>query len=179
MHTDVRQSGDVLLICDLLRRWNDGGQLPAAQLARIWHMAPHSVYPYYTDREPRWSQVAQLYDGVDADLKLELIKTITAGSGVVSSYIDVDLDVNGDGRVDADDALAAAIDKAELWGRVIKQIYEQAQQDVDMDIERAAAGVRTVTEEIIQGAVLVERIVTFAIEQRKRRKIRRPAGRGA
>lgn len=169
MHTDGSQIGDTPMICDLLQRWNASGKLPARRLARIWHLADHSIYKYLTDREPTWGKIQALFDAVEFELQQELLQLLITGHGWMCTHIDADLDVDGDGDVDTDDAVASVIGKTEAYARMLNELYAAAGKrrvcDTEFDTIHAAG------HEVMRGVITSLRIVAQVNRKHQGRKI--------
>ncbi|QNN22368.1 hypothetical protein HED60_08805 [Planctomycetales bacterium ZRK34] len=119
-----------------------------------------------------------LFRAVDHHLQRELLETLAAGQGWLFNSAADDLDVNGDGRIDIDDAMQLAIENCDQWPVMLKEISRQA-ADARSDVELQELAL--VVRRIIHAALRIEGVVEQYREHLRRRKLRTTgvAGRGA
>ena len=94
----------------LLQRLIEAGHTSVAELADLLCIEPHSVYPYLAHRDMRVSQLRTLIRGAKSVAVREAVLcSLFAGTEVVA-LDPADLDADGDGVIDARDAMHAAIE---------------------------------------------------------------------
>lgn len=108
----------------LLQRLCSEGRLTIQQIADAWKIEPHSVYPYFNDRWPPLDRYLLLVERVAPDVQRELIAFVIRGCPRwVATRVDPALDVNGDGDINTDDAVSAAISSADQAMGLVKQTH--------------------------------------------------------
>jgi hypothetical protein len=80
-------------------------------MADLLGIQPDNVYPYHHDRQLTMDRFRLIFRQCGNELAQQaLLQVLLEGTAWQAEYCDGDLDVNGDGDVNVDDALTAAID---------------------------------------------------------------------
>ena len=107
------------------------------QLAGLWSIAPHSIYPYFVDREMTYSKLRTLFRHAEDDrVRDRILADLLPGSGYVATRAQPHLDRNGDGDVDSRDAVDAMIELMERGVESLKTVQSlpsPSRGKVDLD----------------------------------------------
>jgi hypothetical protein len=103
--------GETPVLNHVLRQLHDAGHLTVKQMADLLGIQPDNVYPYHHDRQLTMDRFRLIFRHCGNPVAQQaLLQVLLEGTDWQAEYCDKDLDVNGDGDVNVDDALVAAID---------------------------------------------------------------------
>lgn len=144
----------------------------AREMGEICDKAPSTIY--------RWIKGQSEPDFGSIQLLLRHLKNRQAQHALLTAFLsdspwqairfDHDLDTNHDGRVNADDALAAAVKTVKLTGESLEVIHTACQQG-RVDSEHAV-DIISLLDEIAEQAQMARRIVAREVERRKKAKLK-------
>ena len=125
-----------------LRHFLDRDKTSVAELARVSGYAPSTVYAWLADdgKDPRLDAVMSWITLHPNKRLREELASVLCGQQVVLSDIDDDLlDVNGDGTIDAADALRAAIESVDMVAQVLREVSDAARRERLTETDTAGA----------------------------------------
>ncbi|MEM7626551.1 MAG: hypothetical protein AAF333_13225 [Planctomycetota bacterium] len=150
----------------VLERLNKEGAITIAELASLWSIAEHSVYPYFVDRVMSYDKLRQLFrHAKDPRVRDAVLTDLLPGTGYIAQHVEASLDVDGDGDVDTDDAVASAVDQIGVASESLKSVHQ------DEGLEESVR----LLDQLIAAAVRTRRIQAWRIDQKQRRRKLRPA----
>lgn len=124
---------------DLLQRCVADGSLTVHEIADLLNRSQSCAYDYLGRTELRYGQARTLFRHADSDgIREAILQDLLPGTGYIAQRIDASLDVDGDGDVDLDDAIAAGIAAVSKAAESLRQLHAaSADQRVKADQAQA------------------------------------------
>jgi AcrR family transcriptional regulator len=160
------------MLATTLQKLVEEGKTTVPELAELAGVSPSTVYRWLGRRsQPDFDSIRLLVRHLpDPMTQQSILALLTTGTSWRLTRHDVDLDINHDGRIDAEDALDAAIQTVYDAGEALTNV-RQASSDGTISREEAFTLVR-VLDEVIGHSVLVQNIMTSLVRDGRRRKLR-------
>ena len=164
---------EITMINGILQKLVNDNLLTVRFLADLWNITPQAVYNYFNGTEPTYGKIRTLFRRSDKpDVQKEILQDLLSGTGWYAAHVEADKDVNGDGDVDLDDAMEAALAAMQNHAEFLHKFYAASQAGKLSEREHAEA--RRFAATIIESAVLVDRIIEHVAEQQVKRRPARP-----
>jgi transposase len=162
------------MLASTLQQLIDAQHTTVAEVAEIAGVSNSTVYRWIARRsQPDFDAIRRVIRGLpDRTAQQALLSVVTAGTNWRLRNYELALDVNRDGKVDAEDALDAAIRVVRAAGQSLAHVRA-----------RCAAGqvrknelVDLVGElnDVIQHSTIVQEVLVRMVDQREKRRIMKP-----
>lgn len=114
-----------------LQKMIDAQHTTAGEIGELTGKAPSTVYRWISGKsEPDFNSIRLLLRHLpDTKAQQAIMSAFTAGTAWQAIYAEAELDVNDDGRIDADDALDAAIKSVQSCGRSLRGIRKACMEE--------------------------------------------------
>lgn len=166
----IRYNGRML--GQTLERLIEEGLTSAREIGELTGVAPSTVYRWVRgDSEPSFNSVRLLVRHLPhRGAQSEILAAFTAATAWRVYHLEVDMDVNHDGRISAEDALDATIEMMRSASDVLTGVREACRDKVitQEEAERLVA----VLNSVIQSCAQTQNVLTHLSEQRTTRRIR-------
>jgi len=145
----------------------------ARELADLAGVSSSTVYRWIAgESQPDFDSVRLLLRHLPNRKGQEaLLGAFCSGSGWSFTLNEIELDVNHDGKIDAEDALDAAINTVGHASDALKQTRKAAAVD-KLDAEQALQLIQTLNHTTRQCAVVQQVLIQMTEQQAKRKKLR-------
>lgn len=171
---------ETTMLGDTLRQLHESGELPAPVLADLVGLHPSSIYRWFADTDPGFMRVRQIFRQCgSAEAQRALLALLITGTGWVATLVDgeTDCDVNGDGRVCGDDAVAAGVQLVARAAEALREVHATAelQQSRGENISgRDRQAMMAMLDHVLADALRTQRILKIIDDQASRRRKARP-----
>jgi len=149
----------------VLQRLHEQGALTPQQFADLTHLQPHSGYAYYDQRELNYTKLRMLLRMNDPRIVQAFLDDLLPSDWAVTQ-LPGELDIDGDGDVDTDDALKQTTDALRNFANLIESIRASGYELSDDERREIAEHVG----ELIQRLCATRQIVDHIQSHRPRRK---------
>lgn len=155
-----------------LQKLIDDGLTNAKEVGELTGVAPSTVYRWLRgDSEPTFNSVRLLVRHLPhRGAQAAILNAFISATNWRFEHLEVELDVNMDGQVNATDALDATIDMMRCAAEALAGVRE-AGRNKSINEEEAAKLV-SVLSNVIQRCTQTQRVLTHLAEARATRKIR-------
>lgn len=154
------------MLAATLQRLLADGSLTVSAVSNATEIDGSSVYRWAAGQhEPGFSKIALLFRHCGSErVQRELLDLLTRGTPWLAVRLPGDGDVNGDGDVDTDDALASAIDATKAIGQLLDGVHTADDDRVVTPHERDM--VRDTANAAIRAILTAVQCVDFVCDQR-------------
>ena len=157
------------MLSETLRRIIADKLTTAREIGELTGAAPSTVYRWISgESEPSYTSLRLLMRLLpNRKAQQELLTSITAGTQWVAYTFDVNADVNGDGIVDHNDAIDAAVSNVMRSAESLKAMREACRDTVvtQEDCSRVIAGL----DEVIRTAGIAQQVLVELSEKHARK----------
>lgn len=154
-----------------LQRVLDQKLTTARELGELAGVSTSTVYRWIAGQsQPDFDSIRLLVRHLpDRLAQEEILQTFTTGSDWHCTRLDLELDVNDDGTIDADDALDATIEVVKCAGETLSKIRSKKHDPMTADetLETVA-----LLNHVVKHCVITQRVLVDLAEQRRKRKLK-------
>jgi len=145
----------------------------AREMADLAGVSTSTVYRWIAgDSQPDFDSVRLLLRHLPNRKAQEaLLAAFTGGTEWTFSRVEMDLDINHDGKIDVDDALDAAIETVHSSAEALKQTRAASRTDT-IKAEEAMHLIQTLNQTVRHCSVVQQVLIQISDEQSKRKKLR-------
>jgi len=157
------------MLADTLRRIIDQKLTTAREVGELTGAAPSTVYRWMSGQsEPTYTSVRLLIRMLpNPKAQQELLSSLTAGTQWVTYSFDSDPDVNGDGRIDANDAMDASCKMVLRAAESLKEVRETC-RDGELTQQECSDAISRL-DEVIRASSLAQQILIEVSESHARK----------
>ena len=160
------------MLAKTLKRIIDKQFTSAKEISELTGVSPSTVYRWIAGQsQPDFDSVRLLLRLLpDARAQKALLTAFTAGTDWHITHMNLELDVNHDGKVDADDALDASCNALKTSSDTLVSIREASKGKIltsDETLELIA-----LLNHTVRHCTITQRILVDMSEQRKKRKLK-------
>jgi len=154
-----------------LQRVIDQKLTNAREIGELSGVSTSTVYRWIAGQsQPDFDSIRLLVRHLpDQVAQEEILQAFTNGTDWHCSRLDLELDMNNDGRIDAEDALDAVIECVKGASESLVAIRNTSHSP--MDAEETLAAVSTISH-VMRHCAITQRVLVELAEQRRRRKLK-------
>jgi len=167
-------TGETTLIADALIAVTGHGHVTVADISDVWGVSPGTVHRHIAGEcSTTFERIRTLFRrALTPDGQAVILDLFTAGTGWLTEHVDQDLDLNGDGAVDTDDVIDAAIatiDQASQSLKTLRAATEDGAITAGEHDENQA-----VIAELLKAALIARQVEAYIYEHQAPRRKARP-----
>ena len=154
-----------------LQRVLDQKLTTAKEIGELSGVSTSTVYRWLAGQsQPDFNAVRLLIRHLpDRSAQREILQSFIGGSDWHCQHLELELDVNDDGSIDADDALDAVIETVRCAAESLAQIRAHGHRPMNSDETLAAV---SLLGQVVTNCVVTQRVLLDISEQRQKRKLR-------
>jgi hypothetical protein len=154
-----------------LQRVLDQKLTTARELGELAGVSTSTVYRWIAGQsQPDFNSVRLLVRHLpDRQAQEELLQTFTSGTDWQVSCLELELDINDDGRVDAEDALDATICAVRGAGDLLAKVRSKMHDPMTAD---ETLEVVSLLNSVMRHCAVTQRVMLEMAEQRRQRKLK-------
>jgi hypothetical protein len=167
-------TGDLSMLAATLQQLHADGHLDVRAASLATDVAPSSLYRWISgDSDPQATLLARLFRGGTEQVQSGLLSWLTAGTGWVCTIVPGELDCNGDGDVNIEDAYDATVSAIEKAAALLRAERQAVLDGKVSPLEEVRIN-ETIARAVQQLAVARAVIQFVAASEARRRKCRAP-----
>ncbi len=158
------------MLARTLQRLVREGLTNAREIGELAGVSTSTAYRWIAgDSEPDFNSIRLLIRHLkNADATEALLAIVTTGTSYRFRRCELDADVNQDGKINADDALDAAINTVHAAGETLTNVRESlADNDIDHD---EAVKLMAILNDVVLQSALVEEVLMHMLDNHKPRR---------
>lgn len=163
---------ELTVLAETLHRLDDDGAIDIHAAKAYTGISRSTINRWINgDREPGFRHIKQFFLSQSPRVQLAILNVFSAGTNWTHTDLPTDLDINGDGQVDTDDALDALIISLDVVSDSLKQI-RKSRNSKFTDVLTADLCERI--DRLVTHAVAGKSVIQFLNLQNNSRRAARP-----
>ena len=159
------------MLAQTLQRLIDQGYTSARELGDLAGVSPSTVYRWIAGQsQPDFDSIRMLVRHLpNQAAQEEILQSFTSGTDWLCSRLEMELDVNDEGQLDAEDAVDSTMEMIRCAGESLSKI--RASSHTPMNSDETLATIALLNK-VMQHCAVTQRVLVDVAEQRRKRKLK-------